>query len=174
VERNEEITEEGMALAMPAIEEWLAPLKEQLQNQGKSRDEIERILSDERTKYQINVRSPLMCDVEYGVCQMCYGRALHNLRLVDIGEAVGIIAAQSIGEPGTQLTLRTFHTGGVASSEDITQGLPRVEELFEARVPKGQAILAEIDGVVEVIDERDEGRKIRLTYSETYDDAYRL
>jgi len=115
-----------------------------------------------------------MCDSEYGVCQKCYGRSLHNSRIVDQGEAVGIIAAQSIGEPGTQLTLRTFHTGGVASSEDITQGLPRVEELFEARVPKGQAILAEIDGVVEVIDDRDEGRKIRLTYSETYDDDYPL
>jgi DNA-directed RNA polymerase subunit beta' len=78
----------------------------------------------------------------------------------------GIIAAQSIGEPGTQLTLRTFHTGGVASTEDITQGLPRVEELFEARVPKGQAILAEIEGVVEIVREED-GRKIRLTHSES-------
>ena len=80
---------------------------------------------------------------------MCYGRNLASGNLVDLGQAVGIIAAQSIGEPGTQLTMRTFHTGGVAG-EDITQGLPRVEELFEARIPKGQAIVSEIDGRVEV------------------------
>ena len=79
---------------------------------------------------------------------MCYGRNLATGKLVDIGEAVGIIAAQSIGEPGTQLTLRTFHTGGVAAADDITQGLPRVQEIFEARSPKGKAILAEIDGLV--------------------------
>jgi DNA-directed RNA polymerase subunit beta' len=90
-----------------------------------------------------------------------------------MGEAVGIIAAQSIGEPGTQLTLRTFHTGGVASTEDITQGLPRVEELFEARVPRGNAILAEIDGVVEVHRE-DEIRRVRIVSSEVYNDTYPL
>ncbi len=129
--------------------------------------------NEERSKFQINVRSPLVCDLEHGICKKCYGRALHSARIVDEGEAVGIIAAQSIGEPGTQLTLRTFHTGGVASSEDITQGLPRVEELFEARVPKGQAILAEIEGDVEIHRE-DEARKIRLTHSEVYDDEYPL
>ncbi|HIT70158.1 MAG TPA: DNA-directed RNA polymerase subunit beta', partial [Candidatus Aphodomonas merdavium] len=85
---------------------------------------------------------------ETGVCAKCYGMNLGHGGLVDIGEAVGVIAAQSIGEPGTQLTMRTFHTGGVASDEDITQGLPRVEELFEARKPKRDATLAEIDGVV--------------------------
>jgi len=98
---------------------------------------------------RVNVRSPLTCAARHGVCRMCYGRNLASGHLVDLGQAVGIIAAQSIGEPGTQLTMRTFHTGGVAG-EDITQGLPRVEELFEARIPKGQAIVSEIDGRVEV------------------------
>jgi len=97
---------------------------------------------------KVKVRSSLTCKTKHGVCRRCYGRNLATGHLVDIGEAVGIIAAQSIGEPGTQLTMRTFHTGGVAG-EDITQGLPRVEELFEARRPKGQAVVAEIDGVVE-------------------------
>lgn len=93
------------------------------------------------------VRSVLTCQSRYGVCVACYGRNLATGRIVEVGEAVGIIAAQSIGEPGTQLTMRTFHMGGVAG-DDITQGLPRVEELFEARKPKGQAIIAEISGVV--------------------------
>jgi len=98
---------------------------------------------------RIRIRSVLTCKTRYGVCKKCYGRNLATGRQVDIGEAVGIIAAQSIGEPGTQLTMRTFHTGGVAG-DDITQGLPRVEELFEARKPKGQAVIAEIDGEVKV------------------------
>ena len=98
---------------------------------------------------QVKIRSVLTCKSRYGVCINCYGRNLATGRIVDIGEAVGIIAAQSIGEPGTQLTMRTFHTGGVAG-DDITQGLPRVEELFEARRPKGQAIIAEESGVVEI------------------------
>jgi DNA-directed RNA polymerase subunit beta' len=119
------------------------------------------------------VRSPLACLSDHGVCQMCYGRNLATGKLVDIGEAVGIIAAQSIGEPGTQLTLRTFHTGGVASADDITQGLPRVQEIFEARSPKGKSILAEIDGVVEIIRE-DEIRKIRVVSSEVYTDEHEL
>ena len=100
---------------------------------------------------QVVIRSALTCKSRYGVCRKCYGRNLATGEHVDIGEAVGIIAAQSIGEPGTQLTMRTFHTGGVAG-DDITQGLPRVEELFEARKPKGQAIIAEADGVVHVQD----------------------
>jgi DNA-directed RNA polymerase subunit beta' len=99
---------------------------------------------------EIGVRSVVVCDTRHGVCQNCYGLSLATGRLVDIGEAVGIIAAQSIGEPGTQLTLRTFHTGGVAAGGDITQGLPRVVELFEARKPKGQAILAEKGGKVSI------------------------
>ena len=98
---------------------------------------------------QVKIRSALTCKSHYGVCRKCYGRNLATGGHVDIGEAVGIIAAQSIGEPGTQLTMRTFHTGGVASG-DITQGLPRVEELFEARKPKGQAIIAENSGVVKL------------------------
>ena len=97
---------------------------------------------------RVSVRSPLTCQARHGVCRMCYGRDLATGDLVRLGQAVGIIAAQSIGEPGTQLTMRTFHTGGVAG-EDITQGLPRVEELFEARIPKGQAIMTEIDGTIE-------------------------
>ncbi|PZR98741.1 MAG: DNA-directed RNA polymerase subunit beta', partial [Chloroflexi bacterium] len=97
----------------------------------------------------IVVRSPLNCLAKQGICQHCYGWSLATGLLVEMGEAVGIIAAQSIGEPGTQLTMRTFHTGGVAGS-DITQGLPRVEELFEARVPKEVAVIAEIDGVVRI------------------------
>lgn len=96
---------------------------------------------------KVQIRSVLTCRSAQGVCQKCYGQDLANASEVEIGEAVGIIAAQSIGEPGTQLTMRTFHTGGVAGG-DITQGLPRVEELFEARKPKNAAIIAEIDGVI--------------------------
>ena len=98
---------------------------------------------------KVEIRSVLTCRTRYGVCKKCYGRNLATGHLVEIGEAVGIIAAQSIGEPGTQLTMRTFHTGGVAG-DDITQGLPRVEELFEARKPKGQAIVSEIAGTVTI------------------------
>jgi len=98
---------------------------------------------------KVKIRSVLTCKSRYGVCINCYGRNLATGGIVDIGEAVGIIAAQSIGEPGTQLTMRTFHTGGVAG-DDITQGLPRVEELFEARKPKGQAIIVEDGGVAEL------------------------
>ncbi len=97
---------------------------------------------------RIKIRSILTCHAQHGVCQKCYGASLANGEPVTVGEAVGIIAAQSIGEPGTQLTMRTFHTGGVASAEDITQGLPRVDELFESRRPKHLAIIAEIGGVV--------------------------
>ena len=96
----------------------------------------------------IKIRSILGCHAKHGVCRKCYGANLANGQPVTVGEAVGIIAAQSIGEPGTQLTMRTFHTGGVASAEDITQGLPRVEELFESRKPKSLAIISEIDGEV--------------------------
>ena len=109
---------------------------------------------------KVRVRSVLTCDTRASVCQMCYGMSLAMGKLVEEGAAVGIMAAQSIGEPGTQLTMRTFHTGGVAGS-DITQGLPRVLELFEARSPKGKAILAPISGSIEMIAE--EGRRIRIT-----------
>ncbi|MGO1489451.1 MAG: DNA-directed RNA polymerase subunit beta', partial [Arachnia sp.] len=106
----------------------------------------------------VKVRSVLTCEATSGTCALCYGRSLATGLLVDVGEAVGIVAAQSIGEPGTQLTMRTFHTGGVAG-DDITQGLPRVVELFEARQPKGKAPIAEADGVVR-IEDGDRSRKI--------------
>ncbi|MHB8305809.1 MAG: DNA-directed RNA polymerase subunit beta', partial [Vulcanimicrobiaceae bacterium] len=102
---------------------------------------------------EVKIRSVLTCRAKYGVCSMCYGRNLATSNKVDIGEAVGIIAAQSIGEPGTQLTLRTFHTGGVAT-EDIITGLPRVEEIFEARKPKGQAVITEVRGAIKLGDEK--------------------
>ncbi len=101
-------------------------------------------------KDTIAIRSVLQCQAKHGVCAKCYGANLANGKEVQVGEAVGVISAQSIGEPGTQLTMRTFHTGGIASAEDITQGLPRVEELFESRRPKGAAIITAIDGVVRI------------------------
>ena len=110
---------DGVVLA-PAGEELTSPRLEELVSQGVA---------------DIRVRSVLTCESTVGTCAMCYGRSMATGKLVDIGEAVGIVAAQSIGEPGTQLTMRTFHTGGVAGA-DITQGLPRIVELFEARKPK--------------------------------------
>ncbi len=108
------------------------------------------------------IRSVFTCDTRHGVCKKCYGRNLATGLEVEVGEAVGIIAAQSIGEPGTQLTMRTFHTGGVAG-DDITQGLPRIQEIFEARNPKGQAVISEIDGVVTAINEgRDRQQEITV------------
>ena len=111
---------------------------------------------------EVKARSVLTCESKRGVCAKCYGWSLATNKLVDIGEAVGIVAAQSIGEPGTQLTLRSFHSGGVASASDITQGLPRVTELFEARTPKGEAPIASYDGTVKVED-TDTGRTVTLT-----------
>lgn len=119
----------------------------------------------------VNVRSPMICNSKRGICRKCYGRDLSSTELIKIGTAVGIIAAQSIGEPGTQLTLRTFHTGGVVGT-DITTGLPRVEELFEARVPKGKAVLTEIDGTVNINEMIEDGalkkREITITHVEAY------
>ena len=108
----------------------------------------------------VRVRSPLTCDTRGGVCQACYGLSLATGRTVETGEAVGIMAAQSIGEPGTQLTMRTFHTGGVAG-EDITHGLPRVVELFEARTPKGKAVISDLSGVVTLVEDT-EGRRVLI------------
>ncbi len=120
--------------------------------------DIETLLNNKVA--EIKVRSVLTCDSRYGTCAKCYGRSLATGKLVDIGEAVGIIAAQSIGEPGTQLTMRTFHTGGAASeSGDITHGLPRVVELFEARTPKGVAQISAATGRVR-IDETDKVKKV--------------
>ena len=119
------------------------------------------------------VRSPLTCEARHGVCRACYGRNLATGEMVGSGEAVGIIAAQSIGEPGTQLTMRTFHTGGVAAGVDITAGLPRVEELFEARIPKGKAEISHIDGIVEIL--RGDGpTKVKVISTEVYDTALAL
>ncbi len=123
-------------------------------------------LADKITKAgvtSVEIRTTLTCKTENGVCQMCYGRNLATSNPVEIGEAVGIMAAQSIGEPGTQLTMRTFHTGGVASGDDITQGLPRVEELFEARNPKVKASVAEIAGEITNIENQNGKYKISIT-----------
>ncbi len=126
-------------------------------------------ISDDKAKQivsagikQVKIRSVTTCKTRYGVCAKCYGRNLATGAPVEIGEAVGIIAAQSIGEPGTQLTMRTFHTGGVAG-DDITQGLPRVEELFEARKPKGQAIIAEVDGEVQITENKGRREVVIIT-----------
>jgi DNA-directed RNA polymerase subunit beta' len=124
-----------------------------------SETEISELIDEETD--EVLVRSVLTCDAKVGVCALCYGRNLATGLMVDPGEAVGIIAAQSIGEPGTQLTMRTFHTGGVAG-EDITHGLPRVVELFEARKPKGEAQIAELSGTVEIV-EGDKAREIKVT-----------
>jgi DNA-directed RNA polymerase subunit beta' len=124
---------------------------------------------------RVYVRSVLQCLAPHGVCRKCYGRNLASGKLVALGDAVGIIAAQSIGEPGTQLTMRTFHTGGIAGAqEDITQGLPRVEELFEARVPKDKSIISEIDGVVEITVDDSGTRKLKVVSAEVFLDEYPL
>nr|WP_205544239.1 DNA-directed RNA polymerase subunit beta' [Rubrobacter indicoceani] len=128
-----------------------------------SHEVLGRISEDVPNGTQVSVRTPAKCENAHGVCQKCYGHALSSYRPVDIGEAVGIIAAQSIGEPGTQLTMRTFHTGGVAG-DDITAGLPRVVELFEARHPKGEAVISEIDGAVHFEDD-DSDRMIKVIVS---------
>jgi DNA-directed RNA polymerase subunit beta' len=120
---------------------------------------------------QIKVRTAMDCRAVHGICAMCYGRNLASGHQVGLGEAVGIIAAQSIGEPGTQLTMRTFHTGGVSHGEDITTGLPRVEELFEAREPKGKALLSEVEGTVEIVVEED-GRKIIISNEDVITEIY--
>ena len=121
-------------------------------------EDIANRICELRTK--VKVRSVLTCKAKYGVCRKCYGRNLATGKNVDVGEAVGTISAQSIGEPGTQLTMRTFHTGGVAGADDITQGLPRVEELFEARKPKHPGLLTENTGTVHIIEEGNSRRVI--------------
>jgi DNA-directed RNA polymerase subunit beta' len=128
--------------------------------------ELAKTIADSGVR-RVRVRSPLGCHAKHGICRACYGRSLASGKLVEVGEAVGIIAAQSIGEPGTQLTMRTFHTGGVAG-KDITMGLPRVEELFEARVPKGVAVVCEIDGIAEIVREPDGSRNIVVRNSQDY------
>ena len=143
-DRNEEITDRKIA------------------EDGSSRDLVHEVIHSGIEK--IHVRTVMVCEAVHGVCRLCYGRNLAKGQLVEQGEATGIIAAQSIGEPGTQLTMRTFHTGGV-NRADITSGLPRVEELFEARSPKGKAILADKEGVV-TIEQTDTGRLLVITSTE--------
>ncbi len=125
-------------------------------------DETASLIDDDDTIVSIWVRSPLTCASVDGVCQRCYGYDLGNNQIVRLGEAVGIVAAQAIGEPGTQLTMRTFHTGGVASAGDITTGLPRVQEIFEVRPPKGQAVVSAVSGTVSEITIEDRERIIRI------------
>jgi DNA-directed RNA polymerase subunit beta' len=129
-------------------------------------------LRDDPQITDVMVRSVLTCEAEHGVCGKCYGRSLATNREIELGEAVGVIAAQSIGEPGTQLTMRTFHTGGIAG-EDITHGLPRVVELFEARTPKGAAVLARTSGVVRMAEE-DNGRRITVVGDDGSEDVYNV
>ncbi len=142
-------------------------------NRNEEMDEAAADLIEQLGIREVYVRSPMTCELVNGLCVLCYGRDLGRGRMVELGAAVGIVAAQSIGEPGTQLTLRTFHTGGTAEERgDITSGLPRVEELFEARKkPKGEAVIADIDGVVEIYT-RDGVRYIKVVDSEVMRDDY--
>ncbi len=137
------------------------------------RDKVRRLTT--ANVPEVIVRSPLTCVLDHGICAQCYGMDLGRGKMVEMGSAVGIVAAQSIGEPGTQLTLRTFHTGGVAAGGDITTGLPRVEELFEARrMPKGEAKVAEIAGTAHIMqsDRYSELRLVRIEHSEMVSDEY--
>ena len=134
-------------------------------------EDIANRICELRTK--VKVRSVLTCKAKYGVCRKCYGRNLATGKNVDVGEAVGTISAQSIGEPGTQLTMRTFHTGGVAGADDITQGLPRVEELFEARKPKHPGLLTENAGTVHIVEENG-SRKVIVTGEDNLGQEYQI
>ncbi len=136
------------AVIDPETEETLVDVDEEI-------DEEMAQMLEQSSIDSVYLRSPLACSLRHGICRKCYGRDLARGSIVEQGVAVGVVAAQSIGEPGTQLTLRTFHTGGVAGASDITQGLPRIEELFEARDPKGQAVISEIDGRVFIENEGD-------------------
>ena len=132
---------------------------------GKKNQIIDQELSekiDESGIEEVFVRSPLTCKSPLGMCKKCYGYSLENNKEIDMGRAVGVIAAQSIGEPGTQMTMQTFHRGGVAKV-DITQGLPRIEELFEARTPKAEAEMASIDGKVHIEHAEDDSATIFIS-----------
>ncbi|MCU1487664.1 MAG: DNA-directed polymerase, beta subunit, partial [Actinomycetia bacterium] len=130
-------------------------------------------LRDDPEVERVRVRSVLTCEAEQGICGLCYGRSLATGGHIELGEAVGVIAAQSIGEPGTQLTMRTFHTGGVSSATgDIAGGLPRVVELFEARSPKGKATLSRTSGVVRISEDEGRGRTITVVGDDGSEDAY--
>lgn len=149
---NMQLVNEETGEVLLEVGEFITPEKAQVVDKYlKTRPEAEQ---------KVNIRSVLTCRTRYGVCRKCYGLNLATGSMVDVGEAVGIIAAQSIGEPGTQLTMRTFHTGGVAG-DDITSGLPRVEELFEARKPKGQGLITEYDGTI-LVTENNGKREIHV------------
>jgi len=144
-------------------------------NQILDHDEV-RSLTNSKIQ-EVKVRSPLTCEMDKGICASCYGIDMGVGELVDVGSAIGIVAAQSIGEPGTQLTLRTFHTGGVAAGSDITTGLPRVEELLEARrTPKGEAVVSEISGIAHIVqnDRYSDLRTVKIEYSQMVNDEYDL
>jgi len=128
-------------------------------------------LRDDPQLNRVRVRSVLNCEAPHGICGLCYGRSLATGKPIELGEAVGVIAAQSIGEPGTQLTMRTFHTGGIAG-EDITHGLPRVVELFEARTPKGKAVLARTSGIVRLGDDEVKGRTVTIVSDDGTEESY--
>jgi DNA-directed RNA polymerase subunit beta' len=182
-------TTEGIWITEKDSQEMMEPMKNRLVGrilaapvpgfeQVQVGDELDENTVDAMLKSGVDkvyVRSVLQCLAPHGVCRKCYGRNLGAGRLVAPGDAVGIIAAQSIGEPGTQLTMRTFHTGGIAGAqEDITQGLPRVEELFEARVPKDKSIISEIDGLVEITVDESGTRKLKVVSAEVFLDEYPL
>ncbi len=169
----------GRVLLSPVVNsetgEIIANIGEELTDRlelpdGSTRDVVGEVIASGADR--VHVRSVMTCEATHGVCSLCYGRNLASGKLVEHGEAVGIIAAQSIGEPGTQLTMRTFHTGGVARA-DITSGLPRVEELFEARAPKGVAVLADREGTV-TIETTDTGRNLVITSSDIEQRVYPL
>jgi len=137
-------------------------------------DVVDRLIGMSPRPEEVFIRTAMFCDSTHGVCQCCYGRNLATGKMVGLGEAVGIIAAQSIGEPGTQLTMRTFHMGGVAHASDITTGLPRVEEIFEARLPKGRAILSELEGTVHLETDEEGSRRIVILNSEVFTETYAI
>jgi DNA-directed RNA polymerase subunit beta' len=158
----------GRCLLTPAVDPKTGEILKEAGEYLLSDNDIKRLM--DAGIETVEARTVMTCHAKHGICQKCYGWDLAAGRSVDIGTAVGIIAAQSIGEPGTQLTMRTFHTGGVAG-EDITHGLPRVTELFEARKPKGQALLAEITGVLKIEDE-DKTRKFTVTDDKDHEKTY--
>ena len=150
---------------------------------GEPNDMIDKALSLQITKLvekglkKVKVRSPLTCELVHGICARCYGMDLGRGKMVNLGSAVGVVAAQSIGEPGTQLTLRTFHTGGVAGGGDITTGLPRVEELFEARrMPRGEAVITQINGKAHIMvsEKNPDIRTVRVESSEMVEQRYAI
>jgi DNA-directed RNA polymerase subunit beta' len=158
----------GRVLLSPAVDPGTGEI---IAAAGEMIDEEQAEIIDKLEIDDIHVRSPLTCALRHGMCATCYGRDLARGGTIEVGEAVGIIAAQSIGEPGTQLTLRTFHTGGVAGASDITHGLPRVQELFESRIPKGEAIISDIDGRFEH-HQQDGVRVLKVINSEVLTDEY--